>query len=74
MNKTGMLSIYQLLIADFHNIPLGNVIKLVPQFSDKEKCMLHYENLQLYLRLGLKLRENTSRIRIQSITIIKNIY
>ena len=69
-----MLSIYQLLIADFHNIPLGNVIKLVPQFSDKEKCMLHYENLQLYLRLGLKLRENTSRIRIQSITIIKNIY
>ena len=69
-----MLSIYQLLIADFHNIPLGNVIKLVPQFSDKEKCMLHYENLQLYLRLGLKLRENTPRIRIQSITIIKNIY
>ena len=30
---------------------------------DKEKYVIHYENLQLYLRLGLKLK-NTSRIRI----------
>ena len=39
-----MLSNYQLKIVDFYNIPIGNVRKLV----------LHYENLQLYLRLGLK--------------------
>ena len=28
--------------------------KLVPKYFDKEKYVLHYENLQLYLRLGLK--------------------
>ena len=26
-------------------------------FFDKEKFMIHYKNLQLYLRLGLKLRK-----------------
>ena len=45
------------MITDFHNIPLGNVIKMVPSFFDKEKFVLHYENLQLYLRLGLKLKK-----------------
>ena len=33
---------------------------LVPNFFDK---VLHYENFELYLRLGLNLK-NTSRIRI----------
>ena len=46
---------------------------LMPNFLDKEKYVLHYENLQFYLRLVLKLK-NTSRIRIQSITIVKAIY
>ena len=45
-----MLSEYQLKIADLYNIPIGNIKKLVP----KEKYVLHYENLQLYLGLGLK--------------------
>ena len=36
--------------------------------------MLHYGNLQLYLRLNVKLKKNTSRIRIQSITMGKTIY
>ena len=31
---------------------------------DKKKYVLHYENLQIYLRLGLKLKKVTSRIRI----------
>ena len=52
--KREMLSEYQLKIADLHNIPIGNVNKLVPNFYVKEKYALHYENLQLYLRLGLK--------------------
>ena len=39
---------------------------------DKEKYVLHYENLQPYLRLGLKLK-NTLYIRIQSITVPKTI-
>ena len=40
----------------FHNISIGNVKKLVHNFFDKEKYVLHYENMQLYLRLGLKLK------------------
>ena len=52
-----MLYEYQLKIADLHNIPTGNVKKLVPNLFDKEKYVIHYENLKLYLRLGLKLRK-----------------
>ena len=49
-----MLSEYQLKIADFYNIPIGKVKKLVPNLFDKERYLIHYENFQLYLRLGLK--------------------
>ena len=52
-----MLSDYQLKIADLYNISIGNVKKLVSNFFDKEKCVIHYENLQLYLRSGLKLKK-----------------
>ena len=55
--KREMLSDYQLKIADLYNILIGNVKKLVPNFFDKEKYVIHYENLQLYLRLGLKLKK-----------------
>ena len=55
--KKEMLSDYQLKIADLYNIPIGNVEKLVPNFCDKEKYVIHYESLQLYLRLGLKLKK-----------------
>ena len=48
---------YQLKIVDLYNIPVGNVKKLVPNFFDKEKYVVHYVNLQLYLRLGLKLKK-----------------
>ena len=54
--KREMLSKYQLAIADLYNIPNGNVKKLVPNCFDREKYVLHYENLQLYLRLRLKLK------------------
>ena len=46
-----MLSNYQLKIVDLYNIAIGNVKKLVPNIFDKEKYVLHYENLQLCLRL-----------------------
>ena len=46
--KRQMLSEYQLKIADLYNTPIGNVKKFVPKFFDKEKYVLHYENLKLY--------------------------
>ena len=54
--KREMLSDYQLKIADFCNIPIGNVKQLVPNFFDKKKYVIHYENLKFYLRLELKLK------------------
>ena len=55
--KREMLSKYQLLNADFYNNSISNVKKLVPNFFDKEKYVFHHENLQLYLKLGLKLKK-----------------
>ena len=52
-----MLSNYQLKIADLYNIRIGSVKKLVSIFLDKEKYVIHYKNLQLYLRLRLKLKK-----------------
>ena len=51
-----MLSDYQLKIADLYNIPIGNVKKLVPNFFNKEKYVIRYEDLRLFLRLGLELQ------------------
>ena len=58
--KRETLSDYQLNIADLYNILISNVKKLVPIyifFFDKEKCLLHYEYLKLYLKLRLKLKK-----------------
>ena len=46
----------------------------MPNVFDKEKYVIRYENLQLYVRLGLKLKKNASPITIQSITMIKTMY
>ncbi len=48
---------------DFHSkyplvpekLQIDKVKKLVPNLCDKKKYVLHYENLKLYLRLGLRL-------------------
>ena len=50
--KKEILPSYQLNIADFYNIPIGNVKKWVSNFFEKENHVVHFENLQLYLRLG----------------------
>ena len=52
-----MLSEYQLKVPDLYNILIGNVKKLLRNFFDKEKYVIHYENLQLYLRLKTKLKK-----------------
>ena len=46
--KGEMLPDYQLKIANLNNIPI---------VTDKEKYVRYYENLQLHLRLGLKLKK-----------------
>ena len=51
------MSNYKLKIADLYNISIANVKKLVLNVLDKEKYAIHYENLQLYLRLRLKLKK-----------------
>ena len=51
--KREMLPEYQLKIDDLCNIPIGNAKKLLPNFFDKEKYLIDYRNLQLYLRVRL---------------------
>ena len=41
--KREIWSNYQLKIADFYNICIGNVKKLAPNFFDKEKYMLYHK-------------------------------
>ena len=50
-----MLSPYCREIAEKFKVKVGLVEKLVPTLSKKERYVLHYRNLQLYMSLGLKL-------------------
>ena len=54
--KKEMLSKNQLMISDFYNIFIGNAKTLAPNVFDKKKYLLYYENFQIYLKLGLKLK------------------
>ena len=51
------MSKYQLNIADLYNICIGTVKKLLPNFLSKEKYVLHFQKLQLYLKLELKFKK-----------------
>ena len=50
-----ILSNYCRSIADKYDIKIGDVKKLIPNFCDKNKYVVHYKSLQLYLSLGMKL-------------------
>ena len=49
--KRKILSGDQLIVADDYNISIGNGKKLVSNFFNKKKHVLHYKNFLLYLRL-----------------------
>ena len=53
--KEEMLSKYQLKTADLYNISTGNIKRLVPNLFGKQKCVLHYENLQVYFKTRIKI-------------------
>ena len=44
-------------IAEKYNISIGQVSKLIPTLKGKKEYVLHYQNLQLYLDLGLKIKK-----------------
>ena len=50
-----MLSNYCGSVANEYGIIIRGVNKLVSNFGNKSKYVLHYKNLQLYLSLGMKL-------------------
>ena len=52
-----MLSKYCKKISDKYNISTELVNKLIPTLNNKEKYVLHYINLKLYIKLGLKLKK-----------------
>ena len=54
VSKT-MLSRYCKKIDEKYKISIGQGNKLIPTLKSKEKYVLHYRNLQLYLELGLNL-------------------
>ena len=60
-----MLSNYCKKIADEYDIKVGDVKILIPNLRNKTKHVLHYNNLRLYLFLGMKL------IKIQRMLKIK---
>ena len=55
--KIEILSEDKLKIAVLYKISIGNVKKLVPHLFVKKKYVIHYENLKLYFRPGLKVKK-----------------
>ena len=51
-----MFSEYQLQIIEDNNFSFGKNKKLIPNLGNKRKCKLHYQNLKLYLNLGLQFK------------------
>ena len=52
-----MLSLYCKSMSEKYDVSIGHVSKLIPTLHAKEKYVLHYRNLLLYLDLGWKLKK-----------------
>ena len=56
--ENDMISPYLRNLLDIHSLKHSNKTeKLIPNLSDKEKYIVHYKALQLYLSLGLELKK-----------------
>lgn len=53
-------------------LEVNKVRKLIPNLNNKEKYVLHYENLKLYLKLGLKLVKIHRGIKFNERTWLKD--
>ena len=51
------LSKYSREILDREGMSIGKVEKLIPNLKDKNRYVIHHQNLKLYLRLGLNLKK-----------------
>ena len=63
-----MLSKYCKEITDKYNRKVGDVKKLIPNLSNKNKYVLHYRNLQLYLSLEMKLTKIHKMLHLNNLT------
>ena len=66
-----MLSKYCRNISKEYGIKIGSVNKLVPNLSNKSKYVLHYENLQLYLSVGIKLTKIHRILKFKQRNLLK---
>ena len=63
-----MLSDYCKKIAGEYEIKVCNVQKLIPNLGDKTNYVFYYRNLQLYLSLGMKLKNVIECQNLSSLT------
>ena len=66
-----MLSTYQLTIADFYNVPTGNVKKLVSNVFGKEKYVLHYESFATLFKVSDEAKKMHRVLKFKLILFIK---
>ena len=69
-----MLSKYCSDITDKYGIKIGGVNKLVPNLKNKEKCFVHYRNLQLHLSLEMKLSKIQRIVKLKQCDWLKKLF
>ena len=55
--KEDWLSDYTKLVAQNNNIKHSNIAKLVQSFNRKKKYVVHYRNLQFYIKWGMEVKK-----------------